>query len=150
MELPASLEIPFRLRDYDGLVTVSYGVDRDPAFWGFDTPGLLYQPLDLELAKGFPVCEARIAYEGPGYHALMGWIQLISASRSCNRRCGRGDRWSLPHALWRGFSLCRVWVRANILRRADQPRSRDARLDRRYFPGSLPWPRIACRKPLGF
>jgi hypothetical protein len=46
--------------------------------WGFDTPGLLYQPFDLELAKGFPVCEARIAYAGPGYRALMGWIQLIT------------------------------------------------------------------------
>jgi hypothetical protein len=78
MELPATLEIPFRLRDYDGLVTVSYGEERDPAFWGFDTPGLLFQSLDLELAKGFPVCEARIAYEGPGYHALMGWIQFIT------------------------------------------------------------------------
>jgi hypothetical protein len=78
LELTATLEAPFRLRGYDGLVTISCGEDRDPAFWGFATPGLLFQPFDLELAKGYPVCEARIAYAGSGYRALMGWIQLIT------------------------------------------------------------------------
>ena len=78
MSLTLALEIPFRLRGYDGYVSIAYGEDQDPARWGFDVPGMLYQPFDLELAKGYPVCEARITYDGPGYRAMMGWIQLIT------------------------------------------------------------------------
>jgi hypothetical protein len=72
---PPALIMPFRLRGYDGRVSVCYAEDRDPARWGFD---LLNLPFDLALAQGYPVCEARIAYAGPGYRAMMGWIQLIT------------------------------------------------------------------------
>jgi hypothetical protein len=59
-----ALEAPFHLRGYDGRVSVFPGKNRDPALWGFDAPGLPCQPFDLKLAKGYPICEARIEYKG--------------------------------------------------------------------------------------
>ena len=73
--LQPTLTLPFDLRGYSGKVTVFYGVNEDPEYWGF---GFLNLPFPLEFIKGFPVCEARIDYEGQGYTATMGWIQLIT------------------------------------------------------------------------
>lgn len=73
-----ALVLPFRLRGYDGRVSVYYAEDQEPSHWGFDVPGLLAVPFDLSLALGFPICEARVAYDGLGYRALMGWIQMIT------------------------------------------------------------------------
>jgi hypothetical protein len=56
-----ALDLPFRLRGYDGQVAVYYTPNQDPVHWGFDVPGLLYEPFDLALAKGYPICEARTA-----------------------------------------------------------------------------------------
>lgn len=69
------LELRFRLRGYDGTVFVDYGVNDDPPAWGFD---LLHLPFDLALVHGFPLLLASIDYAGPGYRALMGWIQVVT------------------------------------------------------------------------
>lgn len=63
--------IPFHLRGYPGCVTVSYGVNQDPKPWGFSLFG-------KKGAPGYPICLANIEFEGPGYHALMGRLQLVS------------------------------------------------------------------------
>lgn len=73
--LQTTLALPFHLHGFAGRVTVRYGENHDPAYWGFDVLGL---PFDIALAQGFPVCEANITYDGPGYRAMMGWIQLVT------------------------------------------------------------------------
>jgi hypothetical protein len=70
-----TLEIPFHLRGYDGSVAVYYGVNRDPHLTGFD---LLNLSFDLALTIGYPTLRATIDYDGPGYRAYMGWVQLIT------------------------------------------------------------------------
>lgn len=72
--LPALNQL-FQLRSYAGRVDVYYGVNRDPHWTGFD---LLDLPFDLTLTLGYPTIRATIAYDGPGYRAYMGWIQLIT------------------------------------------------------------------------
>lgn len=79
MEHTDGLTIPFTLRGFKGAVTVRYGPNTDPEGWGF---GLLDLPFDLELVRGFPVCEARIKFSRPGYYAFMGWLQLVTAEET--------------------------------------------------------------------
>jgi hypothetical protein len=50
-------------------------VNRDPIRWGFD---LLHLPFDISATIGFPVFESRVSYNGEGYRAMMGWIQLVT------------------------------------------------------------------------
>jgi hypothetical protein len=64
----------FRLRDAEGRVTVRYLVNEEPARWGFDRLGLDF---DIEVARGFPVVEARVEYAAEGYAASLGWIQGV-------------------------------------------------------------------------
>lgn len=73
--LTERLRIPFRLRGEAGAVSVSYGVNTDPEYWGF---GLFDVPFDLALIHGFPVVHATIDFPAPGYRALMGWIQVVT------------------------------------------------------------------------
>jgi hypothetical protein len=70
-----ALTIPFRLRGYDGHVTISYRESSDPHRTGFDALDL---PFDLTLTEGYPVCHATVTYGGQGYRAYMGWIQLVT------------------------------------------------------------------------
>ena len=70
-----ALALPFHLRGYDGAAHVYYTANDAPDAWGFD---LLNLPFALDLARGYPVCQAEIEYGGAGYRALMGWIQLIT------------------------------------------------------------------------
>ena len=70
-----ALTLPFQLRGYDGAVRVYYAANDAPAAWGFD---LLNLPFPLDLARGYPVCQAEIEYGGAGYRSFMGWIQLIT------------------------------------------------------------------------
>ena len=65
---------PFVAHGLPGMVRVRYGVNRDPAAWGYGALGL---PYGIEVAEGFPVVEASVAYEGAGYLAYMGWIQVL-------------------------------------------------------------------------
>ena len=80
------LKIPSVLRGFDGQVSVHYEANTDPQAWGF---GLLTLPFDLELVKGFPVCEAFTEYAGPGYYATMGWIQLVTVKETLS-----GEMWT--------------------------------------------------------
>jgi len=82
-DLEARFSIPFRLRGHDGRVDVSYGVNRDPRRWGFDHLALGFDPA---LTHGFPVCRATIDYGGDGYHAVMGWIQVVTVEDRADRR----------------------------------------------------------------
>jgi hypothetical protein len=66
--------IAFSLRDIDGRVDISYGINDDPKRWGFH----LFGPdWDIESARGFPVLEARVRYPAEGYAAFLGWIQVV-------------------------------------------------------------------------
>ena len=68
------LAVPFRAREIPGVVRIQYGRNEDPARWGYDLLGLTF---DSDVARGFPVVEARVEYPAEGYAALMGWIQLV-------------------------------------------------------------------------
>ena len=35
-------------------------------------------PFDLTLTEGYPACYARVGYDGQGYRAYMGWIQIVT------------------------------------------------------------------------
>lgn len=72
---PLALTIPFQLRGYPGQVVVSYGINQDPETWGFSLFG-------KQGASGYPICLATIEYPGPGYHAMMGWLQLVSITQT--------------------------------------------------------------------
>ncbi len=69
-------KIPFSLRGLSGEVTVEYGVNDDPSRWGYGKSvlGERYSP---EMALGFPVVQASVTYEGEGYAAVLGWIQVV-------------------------------------------------------------------------
>ena len=66
--------IPFELSSRQGGVTVRYGENRDPAHWGYDLLGLKFP---WEVSHGFPVVSADVAYEGDGYAAIFGWVQVV-------------------------------------------------------------------------
>jgi hypothetical protein len=70
-----TLTIPFQLRGYPGQVAVSYGINQDPKTWGFSLFG-------KQGAPGYPICLATVEYPGPGYHALMGWLQLVAITQT--------------------------------------------------------------------
>ena len=65
---------PFRLREADGSVVVSFQVNDDPERWGYGVLGLGW-PSDLAL--GLPVLTARTECSLEGYAAVMGWIQVV-------------------------------------------------------------------------
>lgn len=62
------------MRELDGRVRVAYGVNDDPARWGFHLLGL---EADLDVARGFPVIEAAVEYPAEGYAAYFGWVQVV-------------------------------------------------------------------------
>ena len=66
--------MPFFLRGFDGVVTVSHEINEDPCRWGYHLLGLPYDPA---IAEGFPVLRATVSFTGEGYAAAMGWIQVI-------------------------------------------------------------------------
>ena len=70
--------IPFKLKGYNGKVSVYYGVNNDPIRAGFDSLAGIH--FDLQLSRGYPVIHARIEnYEGTGYRMFCGWIQMITS-----------------------------------------------------------------------
>jgi hypothetical protein len=66
--------ISFRLRDVDGVVRVTYAINADPRRWGFQHLGLDF---DVDVARGFPIIDARVAYPAEGYAGLLGWVQAV-------------------------------------------------------------------------
>jgi hypothetical protein len=71
---PVSLEIEFRLRGRTGHAVITCFDNEDPERWGYS---FLEPPHDAVPAQGFPVCAARLRYDGEGYAAVMGWIQVV-------------------------------------------------------------------------
>lgn len=69
-----TLTLDFVLHGVAGTVAVTHRLNRDPAMIGFDLLGIDFDELDL---TGFPVVEATTRYEGQGYRALMGWLQVV-------------------------------------------------------------------------
>jgi len=65
---------PFRLSGLAGDVVVRYGANVDPTRWGYDLLGLDYPSVT---AAGFPVLRADVTYEGDGYAATLGWVQVV-------------------------------------------------------------------------
>ena len=72
----AVTKVPFRLRGFKGEVIVEYGINQDPARWGFGK-SVLGEEYPPKMALGFPVVEASVDYEGAGYGAYMGWVQIV-------------------------------------------------------------------------
>lgn len=52
-----------------GAVTVDVVANTDPASLGGDSDNL-----------GFPACTASVSYQGGGYLAMMGWVQLVRST----------------------------------------------------------------------
>lgn len=69
------LELPFLIRSQSDKVKIDYSINKDPIYWGFEHLNVSF---DIEKAKGFPVCEAAVSYQGQGYHSVFGWIQVIN------------------------------------------------------------------------
>jgi hypothetical protein len=65
------VQVNFQLRGASGLVDVVVVPNRHPETLGC-------QPF----AKDFPVCTATVAYEGRGYNAALGWVQLVRSTDS--------------------------------------------------------------------
>ncbi len=98
-----ALTIPFDLRGFPGHIAVRCETNTHPQQWGF---GLLNLPFDLGLIEGFPVCEAKIEYAGPGYYATMGWIQLITVKETLSRETWTAvDQMPNQHGLELPFSF---------------------------------------------
>ncbi|HTT89404.1 MAG TPA: hypothetical protein VMF65_07585 [Acidimicrobiales bacterium] len=64
----------FALRGAEGRVTITYSVNSDPARWGFNLLGLSF---GAEVARGFPVVQAKTSFPREGYAALLGWVQVV-------------------------------------------------------------------------
>jgi len=75
------LTIPFSIRDDEGEVRVSYGVNEDPARWGNLLLGFDALP---DPGKGFPTCSASVTFGGEGYASVMGWIQILRFTGASN------------------------------------------------------------------
>jgi hypothetical protein len=69
------MELSFKLRGYNGRVIVKYGINVDAALLGFK---LFNLPFPYQNVHGFPVIQADVEFDGIGYQAYMGWIQLIT------------------------------------------------------------------------
>jgi len=65
---------PFRVRDAEGSVSVSFEANEDPERWGY---GVLGMEWPTEIAKGLPVLTARTEVALDGYAAVMGWLQIV-------------------------------------------------------------------------
>lgn len=70
----STTEIRFRLRGSRGRVLVRYGVNEDPARWGYPLLGLDFL---VEASRGFPVVQAEVEYAAEGYAAILAWIQVL-------------------------------------------------------------------------
>lgn len=66
--------LTFEARSLLGRVRVAYGINADPKRWGYHLLGLDF---DIEVARGFPIIEARVEYPGEGYAGYLGWIQVV-------------------------------------------------------------------------
>jgi hypothetical protein len=64
-----AMSFDFVLRGLRGSVSVTLAPNDDPVVLGCRPTG-----------RGFPVCTAHVTYEGRGYDAIFGWIQLVRST----------------------------------------------------------------------
>ena len=101
----ASLAVPFELRGLDGFVAVDRVANEDPRRWGYDLLG----EFPMEQPLGFPVVRASVGYPAEGYHATMGWIQLVYRAADWGERdvvvdlTPQHENSGTPYCFW-GFS----------------------------------------------
>lgn len=69
-----ALTLDFVLHGQPGTVSVTHHRNDDPVGVGFDLLGIDFGDVDL---TRFPVVQATTHYEGEGYRALMGWLQVV-------------------------------------------------------------------------
>lgn len=72
-----TLKIDFSLHGQPGMVTVEHQLNDDPEAIGFGLLGIDFGALNF---SGFPVVEATTQYQGRGYRACMGWLQVVRYS----------------------------------------------------------------------
>jgi hypothetical protein len=65
----------FRLRERDGRARIRYGRNDDPMRWGYGLLGFTSE--QIEVARGYPVIEAKVEYSAEGYAAILSWIQVV-------------------------------------------------------------------------
>ena len=65
--------IPFAVNNERGSIAVRVTRNVGAKHWGFNILGAMS---DWEL-KGFPVMKATVAFNGKGYRAIFGWIQIV-------------------------------------------------------------------------
>lgn len=63
------MRLDFRLRGASGWVEVAVQPNSNPNALGCPP-----------FASGFPVCTATVTYEGGGYNAALGWVQLVRST----------------------------------------------------------------------
>lgn len=91
------LTVRFVLRGRAGNIAVHIQASRGAADSGAQ---LLDASLPPEAGAGLPVCTASVSFEGHGYVAAMGWVQLVQSSDA-----GDPDRYAMdPLALFRGVN----------------------------------------------
>jgi hypothetical protein len=73
---PIVMTIPFLLRGLKGEVRIQYGINEDPEALGYGE-AVLGTDNPPEMAQGFPFVQAGVAYDGVGYGADMGWVQVV-------------------------------------------------------------------------
>lgn len=74
MATPPVTAIDFELRQRSGRVLIRYGVNGDPARWGYPLLGMASL---VEASRGFPVVQAEVEYDAEGYAAVLAWVQLV-------------------------------------------------------------------------
>ncbi len=82
-ETPVRLKIPFSLHNNSGSVEVVLSENKDPEKLGYVT--LFGKAARLDQTKSFPVINASVTYGGIGYNAMMGWIQILTYSKSSDK-----------------------------------------------------------------
>jgi hypothetical protein len=101
MPSSSSLVVPFALRGLLGQIDVTVGVNTDPAALGYS---LLTGGGPTDFARGFPFCEAKVAYPGEGYRAVFGWTQMVSSTDSNDGRFEMD-----PIAIYEGVETPFAW-----------------------------------------
>jgi hypothetical protein len=65
--------IPFSIKNESGSISVRVARNAGAKHSGFDPLG----PMAHWNLKGFPVVKATVAFNGTGYRAIFGWIQIV-------------------------------------------------------------------------
>ncbi|MBI2788952.1 MAG: hypothetical protein HYX59_09755 [Elusimicrobia bacterium] len=65
--------IPFSIKNERGAISVRVTSNAGAKHSGFDILG----PMKEWNLKGFPVMKATVTFEGTGYRAILGWIQIV-------------------------------------------------------------------------